>query len=123
MGKKLKITKDQTLEAIKGSGGIITTIANRLKVSWGTARTYTEKWEQTRQAMRDEEEINIDIAEGIIIHSIQDQHDIQAAKWYLSTKGRSRGYGDSLQVSNATNEPLSITIKDGPNESEQSPAE
>lgn len=89
--------KDTVLEAIKDSGGIMSTIAQRLHCNWNTAKKYTEKWEETQQAMKDEKETILDVCESTLINKIKDG-DEQSAKWYLSKIGKLRGYGDSLAL-------------------------
>ena len=93
MGRRY--TQEQVLQAIKGSGAIITTIASRLDCAWSTAQAYVLKWETTRRAMGDETELVKDLAESTLITSIK-QGDTTSAKWYLSKKAKDRGYGDEL---------------------------
>lgn len=91
-----RITQKEVLQAIQDSGGIMSTIARRLNCNWNTARNYCEKWEATRQALTAETESTIDEAESAIIKAIK-KHDINICKWYLSTKGKGRGYTTELQ--------------------------
>ena len=92
-----KLTKSNIKDAIKGSGGIISTIAKRLNVAWGTAKTHIEKYEETKQAYQDEVESILDLAESSIYKSIK-EGDTQDAKWLLSKRGKQRGYGDNVNV-------------------------
>jgi transposase len=91
------MNKDLIIEAIHGSGAILNTIAKRLNVSWHTAKKYCDEYEETRQALQDETEKTIDMAESTLLKSIE-SGDIQAAKWYLSTKGKKRGYSEKLEL-------------------------
>src|SRR6056297_3501935 len=91
------MTKENVLEAIKGSGAIMNTIARRLDVAWHTANKYCNEYEETRQALKDETEKTIDLAESALLESIQGG-DVQAAKWYLSTKGKNRGYSEKHEI-------------------------
>lgn len=93
MGKPLEYDKEHVLEAIHGSGAIVSTVARRLGCRWNTARKYIDAWEETRQAYKDEEETILDLAESTLYQSIKGA-DVQSAKWILSRKGRKRGYGD-----------------------------
>ena len=86
-----KLKKPQVLEAIDGSGGIISQIARKLDVEWHTADTYIKKWEETRQAYQDEENRVLDLAESKLLSAIKNG-EIAEVKWYLSRKGRKRGY-------------------------------
>lgn len=85
-------TEKKVLAAIKGSGGIITTISNRLGSDWHTAKKLTQKWESTRDAYRDERETILDMSESAILKSIKDGNT-QDAKWLLSSLGADRGFG------------------------------
>jgi transposase len=51
---KNSATIDIVLKAIKGCGGIVSTVAKRLKCDWNTADKYIKKWDETRLAMQDE---------------------------------------------------------------------
>lgn len=86
-----RITKKDVLAAVHDSGGIISTIAKRLSCNWNTARAYCEKWEDTKQALTAEQEAIADLAETAIVDAIKSK-DLSICKWYLSTKGKHRGY-------------------------------
>lgn len=91
------LTKNKVLTAIEGSGGVISTIARRLSAEWGTTKKYCYKWEETRQAMDNENQKILDMCESKLYESIRDGNT-QDAKWLLSTRGKSRGYGDTLTI-------------------------
>ena len=85
-------TEKKVLAAIKGSGGIITTISNRLGSDWHTAKKLTQQWQSTRDAYKDERETILDMSESAILKSIKDGNT-QDAKWFLSSLGADRGFG------------------------------
>jgi len=95
MGKELYSTT-QFIEAIKGSGGIVTTIAHRVGCTWHTAKKYIDTHPTVAKAYLDEQESILDMAEGVVFKNIRDG-DTQDAKWYLSKKGKHRGYGEAIQ--------------------------
>lgn len=97
MGRAKSYTAQTLIQAIKGSGGIISTIAKKLDCEWFTARKYIDKWEETKRAYLDEQEVVLDMAEGTLLKSIQ-EGDVQSAKWILSTKGKKRGYSEKLEI-------------------------
>ena len=105
-----KYTKKQIEEAVKGSGGIISVIARKLGCSWETAKKNIDKFEECLLQIKEERETVTDMAETTIINSIQ-SGDVQTAKWYLSTIGRDRGYGDKLDVSANVSLPTEIIFK------------
>jgi len=84
-------------KAIEDSGGIISTIAERLGCEWNTARSYIEKYEETKAAYEAESESVIDLAESKLIENIQ-ANDNTAILFYLKTKGKKRGYIESQQI-------------------------
>ena len=103
--QKPKITKltndregeEKLLEAIKGSAGIISTIAKRLEVEWHTAETRIQKYPEALKAFADEREGILDMAEATILTSIK-QGDTGSAKWLLSTIGRKRGFTEKQEI-------------------------
>ena len=104
-------TEKKVLAAIKGSGGIITTIANRIGCEWHTAKKLTQKWQSTRDAYKDERETILDMSESAILKSIKNGNT-QDAKWLLSSLGASRGFGDKVEVINETPQRIEIKLID-----------
>ena len=90
-------SKKAILEAIKDSGGIMSTIARRLDVTWHTADSWIRESEKLMEALKDEKETILDMSESTLLKRIK-EGDEQSAKWYLSKKGKMRGYGDSLAI-------------------------
>jgi len=43
-------TKDQVLDAVRNSAGVMEYVAHKLGCSWATARRYVHKWAVTREA-------------------------------------------------------------------------
>jgi len=100
------------LDAISGSGAIMSTIAKRLNCGWATARSYVQRWEETQQAYEDEEQTILDMAESTLYQAIRN-NDVQAAKWLLSTKGKRRGYSERYEHehSGPGGEPMRVEVK------------
>lgn len=98
---RVSISKEKTLLAIKGSGGVISNVARRLRVSWHTAKKYVDKWKDTKVAFEAEAETVLDLAEKNIVTSIK-KGNIDSSKWYLSRKGRERGYSDRQELDHTT---------------------
>jgi len=95
------VTRDyalrEVLEAIKGSAGLTSPVAKRLECAWDTAHKYINKWETTRRAFANEGEQVIDFAEQKVIEAIRDGDGV-TIRWYLSTKGKGRGYTERHEV-------------------------
>ena len=93
-----RFTVDQFIAAIVDSGGIISTIAKRVGCSWHWAKRFIDNHPSLLEAYNDETEKVLDVAESVLIKSIQNG-DTQDAKWLLSKKGKKRGYIDSIDLS------------------------
>jgi hypothetical protein len=102
-------TAEQVIAAIKGSAGIKATIARRLDVSRWTIDNYLKRWKAAQLAYDEECEGIIDLAETVLIKNIQDG-DTTDAKWYLSRKGRHRGYVERQEVTGRDGEPVTIAV-------------
>lgn len=116
MGKELYTAK-QFIDAIPGTGGIVSTIADRVGCKWHTARKYIEEYPTVKEAYNEEIERVIDLAEGVLIKNIQtaakrakEGRDVDTAdaKWFLSRKAKSRGYVERQEVTGAEGGKLQI---------------
>lgn len=103
----MNYTREQVLKAIKGSGGITSTVARRLQCDWHTAQRYVQKWAGTRQAFDAENEAIVDLAESVLLKNIQlasqvqqqgEMVDTKDAKYVLSTRGKDRGYSERQEI-------------------------
>lgn len=93
MGKPYGFTKEQVLEAIKGCSTIVSKVAQRLKCDWNTAKKYINKWKETKEAFENERQTTLDFAESKLLENISNGHE-GSIKWFLSKKGKDRGYGE-----------------------------
>ena len=96
-GKQLFKAQD-FIDAIPGTGGIITKIAARAGCSWHTAKKYIDNYPTVTQAYADECEKVLDAAESVVVGDIVEKKDVQTAKWYLTMKGADRGYAPKQQI-------------------------
>ena len=87
-------TARQFIDAIPGTGGIITTIAKRVGCTWNTAKKHIVEKPTVAAAYAAECESVLDAAESVILGDIQNK-DVQTSKWYLTMKGRERGYAQT----------------------------
>lgn len=108
MGRYRKFKKNDVLAAIEGSNGIVTNVAKHLKCNWHTADEYIKKWPETVQALADENEKYLDLAESKCIERIN-AGDGQMIRFVLATKGKRRGY---------TSEELNAAGNDGAGDTE-----
>ena len=100
-------SKKAIIEAIKDSGGIMSTIARRLGVTWHTADTWVKQYDETKQALQDEREAILDLAESTLFRNIKDGNS-QDAKWLLSTMGKNRGYNERHEITGVDGGPIDV---------------
>ena len=93
----IKYKKETVLQAIENSGGIMSTIAAKLSCDWHTAAKYVNMYEETKQALEDEENKVLDVCQQTLVKSIEDGNT-QDAKWYLATKGKARGFSEKSTI-------------------------
>jgi len=91
----MKLTKKAIEKAIIGSSGLISTIAQKLKVSRATVRNYLKKYPELEDLINEEKENLLDFTESKLIKKINDEES-WAIKYFLSTQGMGRGYRSSI---------------------------
>jgi hypothetical protein len=98
------ITKRRFLKALAGTGGIKRTIAMRMNTSEAIVRRLLKRpdWDDVRLAWEEETERLVDDAESRIVFEIQHGMDPAVAtanaRWFLTRKGKHRGYGDESKT-------------------------
>jgi|688.fasta_scaffold1958830_1 hypothetical protein len=96
----MKLTKKAIEKAIIGSSGLISTIAQKLKVSRATVRNYLKKYPELEDLINEEKENLLDFTESKLIKKINDEES-WAIKYFLSTQGMGRGYRSNIsQIEN-----------------------
>ena len=110
---------------IAGSGGIVSTISDRVGCAWKTAKTHIERTPKLKELFESECETSLDLAESVIANNIRAARRLQEeataaggcvivdssdARWFLARKGKGRGYGESADV-NLMAPPGRIEIK------------
>jgi hypothetical protein len=93
--------------AIPGTGGIVSAIARKVECDWNTAKKYIDTYPTVRAAYDAECEAMLDLAESTVLKNIKDG-DTSDAKWYLTKKGKGRGYGDAVELTGAKGGPIEI---------------
>ena len=124
MGKELYTAK-QFIDAIPGTGGIVSTIADRVGCKWHTAKKYIKEYPTIEEAYNEEIERVIDLAEGVLIQNIQiaarqakSGHNVDTSdvKWFLSRKAKSRGYVERQEVTGADGKDIIVKLSWGDDE-------
>lgn len=97
----MKATDQELLEALQTSCGIYSRAAKSLGVSRQAVRERVENNPEIKKAVEQMQEAIADEAEhGLIelIRSTNEQIRFNAVKYYLSTKGKGRGYVEKQQL-------------------------
>jgi hypothetical protein len=120
MASKEKYTAEQMRAAVPGTGGIVTAIAHKVGCDTGTFLKYKAKYATVKAAYDAEVDSTLDVAESVLLDNIRLARRFQSenktvvdtsdSKWYLTKKGKHRGYGDALQVSGPDDGPIVIEI-------------
>jgi len=92
-----KYTAGQILEAIKGTRGVRSAIAQKLGCHRHTVENYITRLPSVRQAIEDERESFMDLAEVKMMTKVADG-SWPAVKFVLMTLGRNRGYVEQVQI-------------------------
>lgn len=92
-----KFTDAKLIKALRKHGGIQAKAADDLKVSRQAVNQRIAASEKLQQLVREIEEENKDLAEGVVIDGLK-AGDRETARWYLGRKGRDRGYGTSTRI-------------------------
>ena len=106
---RTRYTKEQTLDAVAGSFGIVTKVADILRCDWHTADAYIQNWAETREAFRGEGERALDLSESKLMEAVE-EGDGAMIRFHLATKGKERGFTERHEVTGAEGGPVVIAI-------------
>src|SRR5688572_16034425 len=90
-------TVNQFIKAIPGTGGIVSTIARRVGCDWQTAKRFITRYPTVERVYQSECETVLDLAEVKLIEAVK-AGDFPAIKFYLTTKGKNRGYTERQEI-------------------------
>lgn len=96
------------IKVIPGSGAIKSVIAREVGCTRDTAHKWIKENAEVALAYENERQAVLDLAESAIqggIHAGIKSGNTQDAKWYLTKKGKDRGYGDHKDI-NVTGQQL-----------------
>jgi len=93
---KPKITKEQAIKAIEGTGGIVKQIADKLNVTRISVYNYINRYD-LQDLIDQERESLIDTAETKLVQNINN-NDNTAIIFFLKTQGKKRGYVERQEV-------------------------
>jgi hypothetical protein len=104
------------IAAIPGTGGIITRIAEKVHCNWKTAYSWTHNKASVAAVYQAEVEKVLDTAEvNLLTFVIGDQKhgvlpDLSAIKFYLTTKGKHRGYSERVEVTGTDGKEITLRV-------------
>ena len=104
-GHEIYRTDEEVVNALFATGGNIKETAKLLKLNAvKSLRTRINKDPELKEALLEAREQSLDMAEGIVHNAMKrgkPKDKLETAKWYLTRKGRNRGYGDVTTNINA----------------------
>lgn len=116
-----KVPVSTAADAIRRAGGVIAAAARALGVHRSTLYAWADEHDEIREAIDDARETTLDEAEAglaaFVLGTVKGQttrERLDAIKYTLRTLGRSRGYGDHLELEGrvATKQADSLDLDD-----------
>lgn len=103
--------KEQLLDALERSLGIVTTACERAGISRQSHYNWMRSDSEYRDAVNLIQERTLDFAESSLHKSIR-EGNVTATIFYLKTKGKGRGYVERQEIEMAEKKPLSWFTND-----------
>jgi len=103
------ITKEQYIEAIHKSRGLLTAAADGLGVTRKAIYDAAKRHPEVQQAIEDARDRTTDLAEGKLFQKIN-EGDNTAIIFYLKTQGKKRGYVERQEVTGAEGTELTVRV-------------
>ena len=107
-----KYTAQQFIDAIPGTGGIVSAIADNVGCAWNTAKKYIDEYSTVNQAWQNERNRIKDQARHNVITSIE-KGDLQTSKWFLTLTDREFQPIRKQEISGPDGGPIELTWPDG----------
>jgi predicted DNA-binding transcriptional regulator AlpA len=109
MNKSEQLKKEQLLEALTKSLGIVSTACESVGISRTTYYKYYNEDEDFKKQVNDIGEATIDFAESSLFELIR-SGNTAATIFFLKTKGKRRGYIERQEVEHNTNNITGIRL-------------
>jgi|TARA_R100001591_G_scaffold93864_1_gene99751 predicted DNA-binding transcriptional regulator AlpA len=112
MGKsdKIRHTKNNLINALEKSMGVVTTACKKVGIHRSTFYEYYNNDEEFRQSVDDIGNVALDFTESKMFEQIQ-EGNTQLIKFYLSTRGKKRGYVERQEITGADGMPTNFQIE------------
>jgi len=102
-----RISNSETIEALRRNAGIIALAARDLGVTRQALEQRIKRSRVLTEVVRDVEESTLDIAEAGLKQAIA-KGDAASIRFYLSTKGKRRGYTTRTEITGADGDPIDL---------------
>jgi hypothetical protein len=99
----------QVIDAIRRHHGMLTLAATALRCNRETVRNYAKRYPEVAEALRDERERVLDLAEMALFDAIL-RGEPWAICFYLKTQGKSRGYTERREITGQNGEATRISL-------------
>jgi len=96
MARKPKLTPTQVADALRQANGLQAAAARSLGVSRTTISNYIEKYDEVSKAYDEANETTIDKVESKLLENVN-AGNVIAQIFYLKTKGKHRGYVETMK--------------------------
>ncbi len=107
---KIRHTKANLVNALEKSMGVVTTACKKVGIHRSTFYEYYNNDLEFKQQVDDIGNVALDFTETKMFEQIQDGNT-QLIKFYLSTRGKKRGYVERQEITGADGLPNDIKIE------------
>jgi hypothetical protein len=108
--KRELFTNEQLIAVLEANGGLISHAADKLGIHRNSLSRWIKADPELEEATREMTEKLLDIAEANLITMLR-QKQWDATKFYLSTKGRARGYGIKTEVTGPNGGAIPVSVE------------
>lgn len=116
-------TAQQFIEAIPGTGGIVSAIADRVGCAWNTAKKYIDDYATVKTAWQNERNRITDKAQHHIIKAIEGG-ELSLCKWWVTVMDEEFRPPQRLEATGKDGGPMVIALTWGDNDGDDdTPAE
>ena len=109
-GHNGRYTCQQFIDAIPGTGGIVSELAARVGCTWHTAKRYITEYVTVEEAWEAERNRIGDIAKSNIIEAIK-AGDLATSKWYVQLTDAEFMPTQRQEITGSEGGPLNITLR------------
>ena len=106
------ITKTKFIKALEDSGGILSVIARKLKVTRKAVYNFIDKYPELKELIDQERETILDIAQNTVYDRVKGE-DWEATRYLLNTLGRQRGFSSRTEETEQIDHNINISFVDG----------